>query len=45
MPQPLNLMSGGGGTLLIRRQTCMPLPGCPGSVVLEVELVLRVPSQ
>jgi hypothetical protein len=37
MPQPLNLSCGGGGTLLVRRQMCTLLPGCPGSVVLEVE--------
>jgi hypothetical protein len=42
MPQALNLSCSGGGTLLIRRQTCMLLPGCPGSVVLEVEQVLHV---
>jgi hypothetical protein len=37
MPQPLNLMSGGGGSLLVRRQKCMLLYACPGGVVLEVE--------
>jgi hypothetical protein len=45
MPHPLNLVRGGGGTLLIRRQTHMLLPGCPGDVVLEVEQVLRVLGQ
>jgi hypothetical protein len=45
MPQPLNLSCGGGGTLLIRRQTRTLLPGCPGGVVLEVEQVLRVVGQ
>jgi hypothetical protein len=32
MPQPLNLTSGGGGTLLLRRQTCTLLYACPGTV-------------
>jgi hypothetical protein len=45
MPRPLNLVSGGGGALLVRRQTRMLLHACPGSVVLKVEQVLRVPSQ
>jgi hypothetical protein len=45
MPQPLNLVSGGGGTLLVRRQTRTLSHACPGGVVLEVEQVLRVPSQ
>jgi hypothetical protein len=45
MPQPLNLMDSGSGTLLARRQTCTLLHACPGGVVLEVEQVLRVPSQ
>jgi hypothetical protein len=45
MPQLLNLASGGSGTLFICRQTRMLLHGHPGSVVLEVEQVLRVPSQ
>jgi hypothetical protein len=44
MPQPLNLASSGGGTLLVRHQTRTLLPGCPGTVVLEVEQVLCVPS-
>jgi hypothetical protein len=45
MPQPLNLTSGGGGTLLVRRQTRTLLPACPGGVVLEVEHVLHIPGQ
>jgi hypothetical protein len=45
MPQPLNLVSGGGGTLLIHRQMRTLLHACPDSVVLEVEQVLRVPGQ
>jgi hypothetical protein len=45
MPQPLNLSCGGGGTLLVHRQTCTLLPGCPGGVVLEVEQVLHVLGQ
>jgi hypothetical protein len=45
MPQPLNLASGGGGTLLVRCQTCTLLPGYPSGVVLEVEHVLHVPGQ
>jgi hypothetical protein len=45
MPQPLNLAGGGGGTLIVRRQTHTLLPGYPSGVVLEVEQVLRVPGQ
>jgi hypothetical protein len=45
MPQPLNLASGGGGTLLVRHQTCTPLHACPSGVVLEDEQVLRIPDQ
>jgi hypothetical protein len=45
MPRPLNLSCGGGGTLLVRRQTRTLLPGCPGGVVLEVEQVLYVLGQ
>jgi hypothetical protein len=45
MPRPLNLAGGGGGTLLVRRQMHTLLPDYPSSVVLEVEQVLRVPSQ
>jgi hypothetical protein len=45
MPQPLNLVSGGGGTLLVRRQMRTLPHACPGGVVLEVEQLLRVPSQ
>jgi hypothetical protein len=45
MPQPLNLASGGSGTLLVRRQTRTLLHACPGSVVLKVEHVLHVPGQ
>jgi hypothetical protein len=45
MPQPMNLMSGGGGTLLVRCQTHTMLHACPGSVVLEVEQVLCILGQ
>jgi hypothetical protein len=45
MPQPLNLSSGSGSTLLIRRQTRTLLPGCPRGVVLEAEQVLSVLGQ
>jgi hypothetical protein len=45
MPQPLNLLCSGGGTLLVRRQMHTLLPGCPGGVVLEVEEVLCVLGQ
>jgi hypothetical protein len=45
MPQPPNLMSGGGGTLLIRHQMRTLLHACSGGVVLEVEQVLHIPSQ
>jgi hypothetical protein len=45
MPQPLNLVGGDSGTLLVRRQTRTLLPACPGGVVLKVEQVLRVPGQ
>jgi hypothetical protein len=45
MPQPLNLTSGGSGTLLLCRQTRTLLHACPGGVVLKVEQVLCVPSQ
>jgi hypothetical protein len=45
MPQPLKITGSGGGTLLIRHQARMLLHACPGGVVLEVEQVLRVPSQ
>jgi hypothetical protein len=45
MPQPLNLSSGGGGTLLVHHQTRMLLPGCPRGVVLEVEQVLHILDQ
>jgi hypothetical protein len=45
MPQPLNLMSGGGGTLLVRHQTRTLLYAYPGGVLPEVEQVLHVPSQ
>jgi hypothetical protein len=37
LPQPLNLVSGGDGTLLVCRQMCTLLYACPGGVVLEVE--------
>jgi hypothetical protein len=42
MPQPLNLVCGGGGTLLVHRQTRTLLPVCLSGVVLEVEQVLGV---
>jgi hypothetical protein len=45
MPQPLNLASGGGGTLLVRRQMHTLLHAYPDSVVLEVEQVLRIIGQ
>jgi hypothetical protein len=45
MPQPLKVTRGGGGALLVRRQTHMLLHARPGGVVLEVEQVLRVPGQ
>jgi hypothetical protein len=45
MPQPLKLMEGGGGALLIRRQTHTLLHARPGGVVLEVEQVLCIPGQ
>jgi hypothetical protein len=45
MPHPLDLSSGSGGTLLVRRQMCMLLPGYPRGVVLEVEQVLHVLGQ
>jgi hypothetical protein len=37
MPQPLNLTSGGGCTLLVHRQTRTVLHACPDGVMLEVE--------
>jgi hypothetical protein len=45
MPQRLNLSCGGGGTLLVRHQTCTLLHSCLGGVVLEVEQVLCVLGQ
>jgi hypothetical protein len=45
MPQPLDLASGGNGTLLVCRQMRTLLHACPGGVVLQVEQVLRVPGQ
>jgi hypothetical protein len=45
IPQPLNLVGGGSGTLLVRRQMCTLLHAYPVSVVLKVEQVLCVPSQ
>jgi hypothetical protein len=45
MPQSLNIMSGGSGTLLVRRQTRTLLHACPRGVVLAIEKVLRVHSQ
>jgi hypothetical protein len=45
MPQPLNFMSNGGGTLLICCQMRTLLHAYPCGVVLEVEQVLHIPSQ
>jgi hypothetical protein len=45
MPQPLNLVGGGSGTLLVCHQTSTLLYASPGGVVLKVEQVLRIPSQ
>jgi hypothetical protein len=45
MPQPLNLPSGGGGTLLVHHQTRTLLYACPDGVALKVEQVLRIPGQ
>jgi hypothetical protein len=45
MPQPLNLMGGSIGTLLVRRRTRTLLHACPGGVVLKVKHVLHIPSQ
>jgi hypothetical protein len=45
MPQPLKLVEGVSGTLLICRQMCTLLHAHPSSVVLEVEQVLCVPGQ
>jgi hypothetical protein len=45
MPQPLNLVGGDSGTLLVRHQTRTLLHAYPGSVVLEVEQVLRIHGQ
>jgi hypothetical protein len=45
MNQPLNLTGSGGGTLLVRQQTCMLMHAHLGGVVLEVEQVLRVLGQ
>jgi hypothetical protein len=45
MPQPLDLAGGSSGTLLVRHQTRTLLYACPSGVVLQVEHVLRVPSQ
>jgi hypothetical protein len=45
MPQSLNLMGGGSGTLLVCRRTRRVLLACPGGVVLKVEQVLHVPGQ
>jgi hypothetical protein len=45
MPQLLNLMGCGSGTLLVRCQTRMLLHGRLGGVLLEVEQVLHVPGQ
>jgi hypothetical protein len=40
MPQPLNLLCGSGGTLLVCLQTRMLLHAYPGGAVLKVEQVL-----
>jgi hypothetical protein len=45
MTQPLNLVSGGGGTLLVHHQTRTLQHACSGGVVLEVEQVLCIPHQ
>jgi hypothetical protein len=45
MPQPLDLIGGGSGTLLVRYQTRTLLHACPGGVMRQVEQVLRVPGQ
>jgi hypothetical protein len=45
IPQPLKLMGGGGGALLVHRQTHTLLHAYPGGVVLDVEQVLREPGQ
>jgi hypothetical protein len=45
MPQPLNIVGGDNGTLLVRRQMRTLLHAYPGSVVLEVEQVLRILGQ
>jgi hypothetical protein len=45
MPQPLGLTGGGGGTLLVHRQTRTLLHTRPDGVVLEVEQVLCIPGQ
>jgi hypothetical protein len=45
MPQPLSLVGGSSCTVLVRRQTRTPLHACPGSVVLNVEHVLRISGQ
>jgi hypothetical protein len=45
MPQPLHLLCGGGGTLLVRHQTRTLMSGYPAGVVMEVEQVLRVLGQ
>jgi hypothetical protein len=45
MPQPLNLMVGGSGTLLVCRQTRTLLHAYPRGVVLKAKHVLHVPCQ
>jgi hypothetical protein len=45
MPQPLELTQSSSGVLLVCRQMHMLLHDGPGSVVLEVEEVLRIPRQ
>jgi hypothetical protein len=45
MPQPLNLMGGSSGTLLVRHQIRTLLHACLGGVMLKVEQVLCVSGQ
>jgi hypothetical protein len=45
MPQPLELARSSGGVLLVCCQTQTLLHNGPDGVVLEVEHVLRIPSQ
>jgi hypothetical protein len=45
MPQPLKLVGGGSGTLVVRRQMRTLLHARTYGVVLEVEQVLCIPGQ